>query len=129
MNNDINNVILQNGMYLYKYLAHYGVDHYNTKRDLILLIWIKDILEQNCYYDILNECMYTKLVGIVNNILNNNPRLKYCRIDLWDYKNLGEKQNIDTYKNLPEEDDCALVPEEECWDTPPEEECIFKIEE
>lgn len=105
--NDINREILQNGVFLYRYLAKYGVDRYNTKRDLILLIWIKDLLEQNCYYDILNECMYNKLIGLIEEILHNNPQLKYCRKELWDYKNLGDKQNIDTYKNLPTED-CSL---------------------
>lgn len=106
--NDVNNVILQNGLFIYDYMAVYGVDKYQTKRDLILLIFLQDILIQNCHYDLLNECTYNAILNLIETILNRNPQLKYCRVELWDYKNLGGPQNVDTYKNLPE-DDCGLT--------------------
>lgn len=102
-----NAALLQNGLYIYSYLAKYGYDKYATKRDLMLLFFLNDILEENCHYDVLNECAHRKVLKLITNILNRNPQLKYCKKEFFDYKNLGGPQNIDTYKLLPEED-CGI---------------------
>jgi hypothetical protein len=98
--NNINKEILYNGKFIYDYLSVYGVDRYNTKKDLILLSHMRNILELNCYYNVLNECSINNIYSFISKILNNNPQLKYCRINVNDYKNLGSKQNIDTYKRI-----------------------------
>jgi len=92
--------ILDNTMNVYKYLEIYGVDKFNSKEDIILISLIDDILTVNCYYNLLTECMLKKIHRILTDILNNNPQLKYCRINLDDYKNLGGLQNIKTYQKV-----------------------------
>lgn len=96
--NNIKREIFGSTMSLKKTLETYGIDRYNTKEDIILLSLIDDILSQNCYFSFLNQCSLTNILRMANCIRNKNPQLKYCRIDLNDYINLGDKQNIDTYK-------------------------------
>lgn len=90
--------LLVNSMDVYKYMAIYGIDRYNVKEDLCILYLIEKILEQNCYYGILTECDFTVINNVISKIKNMNPRLKYCRLNISDYKNLGGKQNIKTHQ-------------------------------
>lgn len=96
--NNLKKEIVVNSLSLYEYLSTYGVDRFNTKEDIILLSFMDDILKQNCYYDFIDECNIMDIEKFINHILHSNPQLRYCRIKLDDYKNLGGKQNIDTYK-------------------------------
>jgi len=90
--------LLNSSLKLYEYLSVYGVDRHNTKEDIILLWLIRDILEQDCYFSLLDECSHKNLMILFRKIQHTNPQLKYCRFNLDDYKNLGNKQNIDTYR-------------------------------
>lgn len=98
--NAIKNEQITNSLRLYNYLSIYGIDKFNTKQDIILISFMEDILKQNCYYDLLDECSFLAVEKFINYILHSNPQLAYCRIKLDDYKNLGNKQNIDTFKRL-----------------------------
>lgn len=92
--------ILDNSLNIFSYLEVYGVDKFNSKRDIILLSFIDDILTTNCYYELIDECILKKIYKIYTDIINSNPQLKYCRINLEDYKNLGGPQNIKTYQQV-----------------------------
>lgn len=96
--NNIDRTILTNSLMIYEYLSIYGIDRHNTKEDIILISMIKDLLYNNCYFDLVDECTMWKIKKILSNILNRNPQLRHCRINLDDYKNLGGKQNITTYQ-------------------------------
>jgi hypothetical protein len=96
--NQLNRNIWDNSLNIFNYLSIYGFDNYNTKEDLIIISLIKDLLDVNCYYEFIGECQYKNLMNVYNQIFNNNPQLKYCRINLNDYKNLGGPQNILTYQ-------------------------------
>ena len=92
--------LYQNSLFLYfNYLPHYGVDRHHTKKDILLLHCLNDLLDNNCYYELIDE----KLMGQINRfyhyILNKNPQLKYCKIDLFsNYNNLGDAQFIEKYQ-------------------------------
>ena len=94
---------LASSINLYEYLKVYGDDPHHTKEDLLVLALIRDIVEQNCYFNFLTECTFTNIGHIIMEILHGNPKLKYCRFKLDDYKNLGGKQNIDSYRRLSDE--------------------------
>ncbi|MDR2233943.1 MAG: hypothetical protein LBE56_12600 [Tannerella sp.] len=92
-----------NALNLYDYLALYGFDKYHTKDDLIVLAMINDFLSNNCHYNILDDCLYRKLLCIVEKIMNGNPMMKYCRIFFTEYKNLDGSQNIRDYQKVKDE--------------------------
>jgi methylmalonyl-CoA mutase N-terminal domain/subunit len=96
--NNLKREIIENTLSLYKYLEIYGVDRHNTREDISLLILIQDILENNCYYNLLDNISFSNIVKVIEHTLHSNPKLKYCRIDITDYKNLGGVQNINTFQ-------------------------------
>lgn len=95
---NINREILGSSLALKQRLEVYGTDKYNIKEDIILLSLIDDILTQNCYYEFLDKCSLKSLIKAAKCIRDSNPTLKYCRVDLNNYKNLGNDQNITTFQ-------------------------------
>ena len=98
MNKNLKNEIFETGLFLYdKFLSHYGVDRHNTKKDLLILSCIDEMLEDNCYYDFISE----RELGCINRfysyIRNKNPQLKYCRKEI-NYNNLGDAQWFEKYR-------------------------------
>jgi len=93
--------ILNNGLYLYyNYLSHYGIDKYGTKKDLLLLSCINEILENNCHYDLIDVKSLDNIHRLYRHILHRNPQLKYCRKNLDNYNNLGDAQFIEKYQRI-----------------------------
>ncbi len=96
--NELRKELLVNSINLYDFLGVYGVDRFNTKEDISIISLIEEILAQNCYYNLLSECDFKVIDKVLNTIKHRNPMFKYCRLDISDYKNLGNKQNIRTYQ-------------------------------
>jgi hypothetical protein len=91
--------IYNTGLFLYfEYLRHYGVDRYHTKKDLLILSCLDELLENNCYYELIGE----EELGCINRfytyIRNKNPQLKYCRRDIINYNNFGNAQYIEKFR-------------------------------
>lgn len=102
MSENIKKEILANAIRLSEYLSVYGIDKYNTKGDILILSLIDEMLEQNCYFDFIDECTFRNIKRYLAKLLHSNPQLMYCRMNLGDYINLDGKQNIDTYKLIKE---------------------------
>ncbi len=102
---NVKKTILVNSVQLYKKLSIYGIDRYDTKRDILLLSIIDDILSNNCYFNFLDLKTLMCIEKILEKTLRKNPSLKNCRIDINDYKNLGGKQNITTYQIIKTKED------------------------
>ena len=113
--NNIRLTIYNNFKHLYhKYLPIYGVDKYNIKKDLILLTFIDEILYNECFYGVMNECRYNRVLEFTNHILRSNPKLGYCRVDIdCNYNNLGDPQNIRKYQVIDCEPYSGDIPEDE----------------
>jgi|GEM_PF-5404474 len=100
--NDIRKEIYNNSLYYYfKFIPHYGIDKHNTKKSLLLLSMIQDLLEQNCYYGMIDDVTFGYILKFHQYILNKNPQLKYCRGDIsCNYNNLGGDQFIEKYQTI-----------------------------
>jgi len=99
MNTGIKQEIYNNALFLYfDYLPHYGVDRYNTKKSLLILSCIEELLSNNCYYGFIDEMTLGNMNRFYSYILHKNPQLKYCRKDIINYNNLGYDQNIEKFR-------------------------------
>ena len=98
--NKLKKEIVNNTLFLYEYLSIYGIDKFNTKKALVLLAMYDEILSSDCYFGLVSECVHAKVLDHIRRILKNNPQLRWCRFDINDYVNMGDPQNIDTYKLL-----------------------------
>jgi hypothetical protein len=97
----IDEEIYKTGLFFYfEYLQHYGVDRYNTKKSLLILSCIDELLDNNCYYDIIDENSLSNINRFYNYILSKNPQLKYCRKCNLNYNNLGNAQNIQKFQMI-----------------------------
>ena len=94
--------IYHNGLFLYfEVLPILGIDKHNSKKDLLLLAMIDDLLTNNCYYEFIDSNAYGYIKDFYHHILNRNPQLKYCRVDIDNrYNNLDGKQFIEKYQMI-----------------------------
>ena len=92
--------LLSNSLRIYDYISIYGLDRYNSKKDIMLLLLIEDMLSEDCYFEMLDHYTLNILYSARDFILNRNPQLQYCRRSLNNYYNLDGRQNIDTYKQI-----------------------------
>jgi len=76
MVNNLQKEIVNNTLFLYNYLSIYGVDRFNTKRDLVLLAMWEEILSSDCYFGLIRECSLKAVLNEINRILRTNPQLR-----------------------------------------------------
>ena len=99
MNEGIKKEIYNNGLWLYfEYLSHYGVDRHNTKKSLLVLSAIDEIMENNCYYGLVDERTLGNINKFYSYIIHKNPQLKYCRKNIINYNNLGDSQFLEKFR-------------------------------
>lgn len=102
--NNLKKEIYNNALFLYfTYLPHYGNDKHKTKKSILLLAMIEDLLKNNCHYGFVDSRSLGYINKFVQDILDHNPLLKYCRIDLDQYNNLGDSQYIEKYQVIKED--------------------------
>lgn len=77
--NVIDQAFLRNAIFLYNYLGIYGVDKYNTKEDLLLLNFIKDILNFTQTDKRIKRDLIQYVESMYLYITHSNPQLGYCR--------------------------------------------------
>ena len=94
--------IYKNSLFLYfEVFPVYGIDKHNSKKDLILLSMIDDLLDNDCYYGMIDSRTLGYIRKFHQYILNRNPLLKYCRADIdCRYNNLGDEQFIEKYQKV-----------------------------
>lgn len=98
----VNATILDAGLRLYDRLERFATSELPTKKDLLLLSFISEILTNNCHYEILSTKQKTVLIESFNRIVRSNKSIPFFRIDHNIYKNLGGKQNITSFQTIDE---------------------------
>ena len=98
----VNATILDAGLRLYDRLERFATSELPTKKDLLLLSFISEILTNNCHYEILSTKQKTVLIESFNRIVRSNKNIPFFRIDHNLYKNLGGKQNITSFQTIKE---------------------------
>ena len=96
----VNATILDAGLRLYDRLERLATSELPTKKDLLLLSFISEILTNNCHYEILSTKQKTVLIESFNRIVRSNKNIPFFRIDHNLYKNLGGKQNITSFQPI-----------------------------
>lgn len=105
----VNATILDAGLRLYDRLERFATSELPTKKDLLLLSFISEILTNNCHYEILSTKQKTVLIESFNRIIRSNKNIPFFRIDHNLYKNLGGKQNITSFQTIKETDETPPI--------------------
>lgn len=105
----VNATILDAGLRLYDRLERFATSELPTKKDLLLLSFISEILTNNCHYEILSTKQKTVLIESFNRIVRSNKNIPFFRIDHNLYKNLGEKQNITSFQTIDKTDELPPI--------------------
>ena len=85
---NIDKEIFEDSLFLYKYLEKFGVDKHETKRDILIVSMLYDIIKHKELIDDCLKCCLSKVYSTLRHVVDSNPQMKYCRQCLTDYNNI-----------------------------------------